>query len=289
MPRRPVRIGLWWLGGLGCALVLVLLILFRLGDGSLWPHDKLGVIEIRGLISQAEPYVNQIVNLRGDDSVKAIVLRIDSPGGAIGPSQEIFREVMRTRQTKKIVASLGSVAASGGYYIAAGADKIVANPGTVTGSIGVIMSFGHFDELLRKIGVELDAIKSGRFKDSGSPHRPMSDEERAYFQRLVDSLHEQFVHHVAEARGLDRSKLEGVTDGRILTGEQALDLGLVDKLGNFRDAVETAWSLAGLKGEPEVVYFDQDRLSWLTRWLSKSLSQTAAWIGFGRPHYLMRP
>ena len=134
-----------------------------------------------------------------------------------------------------------------------------------------------------------DAVKSGRFKDSGTPHRPMSRAERAFFQELVDGLHEQFVRHVIEARGLERFQVEGVADGRILTGEQALGLGLVDQMGNFRDAVETARALAGLKGEPELVYFGRDRLSWITRWFSESVKDASNWLGVSQPQYLFRP
>ncbi len=216
--------------------------------------DKIGVIPIEGPITNSRPIINQLVEFRKNKGIKAIILRIDSPGGGVGPSQEIYREVMRTKAKKKVIASMGAVAASGGYYIASAADKIVANPGTLTGSIGVIMEFVQIKELLKKIGVGMEVIKSGEFKDIGSPHRKLTEKERKLLQALIVDIQNQFVSAVAKGRNLPVEKVKKIADGRILSGEQAKKLGLVDQLGNFRDAVELAKKVAGIKGEATLIY-----------------------------------
>jgi protease-4 len=216
--------------------------------------DKIGVIPIKGPILESHEVVTQLVKFREDNGIKAIILRIDSPGGGVGPSQEIYREVRRTIKTKKIVASMGGVAASGGYYIAAGTDKIVANPGTITGSIGVIMEFVRFEDLLKKIGVSLEVLKSGEFKDLGSPVRELTEKDKKVIQALIEDIQRQFVEAVALGRHLSVEQVKQIADGRIFSGSQAKALGLVDMLGNFRDAVGIAKDMAGIKGEPELVY-----------------------------------
>ncbi len=216
--------------------------------------DKIGVITIEGPITNSRNIVNQLVEFKKDKGIKVILLRINSPGGGVGPSQEIYREVMRTRAKKRVIASMGAVAASGGYYIASAANKIVANPGTLTGSIGVIMEFVQIKELLKKIGVSMEVIKSGEFKDIGSPHRKLTEKEKKLLQDLIADIQEQFVNAVAKGRNLPVEKIRGIADGRILSGEQAKELGLVDQLGNFQDAIELAKKIAGIKGEPTLVY-----------------------------------
>ncbi|RLB43028.1 MAG: signal peptide peptidase SppA [Deltaproteobacteria bacterium] len=216
--------------------------------------DKIGVIPIEGLISSSRAIINQLVEFKKDKGIKAIILRIDSPGGGVGPSQEIYREVMKTRAKKKVIASMGAVAASGGYYIASAANKIVANPGTLTGSIGVIMEFVQIQELLKKLGIGMQIIKSGEFKDIGSPHRELTEKEKKLLQNLISEIQDQFVHAVAKGRNLPVEKVREIADGRILSGEQAKELGLVDELGNFRDAVNLAKKMAGIKGEPTLIY-----------------------------------
>jgi len=216
--------------------------------------EKIAIIPIEGPITTPDEIIDQLVRFREDRSIKAIILRINSPGGGVGPSQEIYREIRKTIDKKKVIASLGSVAASGGYYIAAAANKIVANPGTLTGSIGVIMQFVGLQELLQKIGVKMEVVKSGEFKDIGSPHRPLTKREKALLQELITSIQDQFVKAVAEARGLSEQRVRKIADGRILSGAQAKELGLVDELGNFRDAVELAKQMAGLKGKVSLVY-----------------------------------
>jgi len=216
--------------------------------------DKIGVIPIEGPITNSRPIINQLVEFRKDKGIKAIILRIDSPGGGVGPSQEIYREVIRTRAKKRVIVSMGAVAASGGYYIASAADKIVANPGTLTGSIGVIMEFVQIKELLKKIGVGMEVIKSGEFKDIGAPHRKLTEKERRLLQALIADIQNQFVDAVAKGRKMPVEKVKKIADGRILSGKQAKRLGLVDQLGNFRDAVELAKKMAGIKGEATLIY-----------------------------------
>lgn len=211
--------------------------------------DKVGVIEIDGVIADARSVLDQLDQLRRDERVKALVIRIDSPGGAVGPSQEIYREILKIRQEKKVVASLGAVAASGGYYIAAAADGIIASPGTVTGSIGVLMAFTDYQELMGKIGLKPVVVKSGAFKDMGSGARPMTDAEREVLDALTHQIHGQFVRDVAKGRGMDMATVEGVADGRIYAGETFRAMGFIDRDGNFADAVDWAAELGGIQGE----------------------------------------
>lgn len=216
--------------------------------------EKVGVVEISGIITDARDTIRNIKKYREDDSIKAIVLRIDSPGGVVGPAQEIFREIRKTIGEKKIIASMGSIAASGGYYIAAGTDGIMANPGTITGSIGVIIGYTNFEEILQKIGLYPVVVKSGEFKDMGSPVRKMTEREKKLLQDFVDSTHRQFVSAVAEGRKMDPAKVSAIADGRIITGEDAKSLGLVDRLGNIEDAIEWAGRMGGIKGKISAVY-----------------------------------
>ena len=223
--------------------------------------NQVGIIEIKGVVSDSKNIIENIKRFRDEKSIKAIVLRIDSPGGAVGPAQEIYREVRKASQKKPIIASLGTVAASGGYYIAAGADSIIANPGTITGSIGVIMGFTNFQEVLRKIGLVPVVIKSGTFKDMGSPVREMTTQEREILQNLADKIHAQFVRDVALGRKMEKEILAPLADGRIFTGEEAKDLGLVDRIGNLEDSIEWAGRKGGIEGKIAVVYAPEKRFS----------------------------
>ena len=209
-----------------------------------------------GSESGADDIAKQIKRAGEDSSVKAIILRINSPGGSAAASQELHEEVRKARENDKIVvASMSDVAASGGYYVACGADKIVANPGTITGSIGVIFSQLQYSELLEKYGVRSNVITSGKYKDIGSPLRNMTAEERQILQEMIDDVYSQFVHAVAEGRQMNESEVLELADGRIFTGRQAKELGLVDELGNFQDAVDLAAELAGIEGKPKVVEY----------------------------------
>jgi protease-4 len=216
--------------------------------------NKIGVIPIEGPIMESRTIVSQMVKFRKNKGIKAIILRIDSPGGGVGPSQEIYREVRRTIKTKKVIVSMGSLAASGGYYVAAGADKIVASPGTITGSIGVIMQFVQLKELFKKIGIGLEVLKSGEFKDVGSPHREMSEREKELLQELITDIQDQFVEAVAEGRNLSVDTVREIADGRVFSGAKAMELGLVDVLGNFQDAVNLAKIETGIDGEATLIY-----------------------------------
>jgi len=216
--------------------------------------DKIGIVEIYGVISDSKQVIEQLHDFRDNDSIKALVLRVDSPGGGVGPSQEIYDEVLALDELKPVVVSMGSVAASGGYYVAAAAREIVANPGTITGSIGVIMEFANFQELLEKIGLSSVVVKSGAYKDIGSPTRDMSAAEREILQDLIDDVHNQFVTSVAEGRELDEQAVRSIADGRIFSGRRAMELGLVDSMGNMQAAIDRAAVLAGLDAEPKIVY-----------------------------------
>ena len=215
--------------------------------------DKVAVIDITGTISRTETIIDQIHQYRDDQAIKAIVLRINSPGGSVAPVQEIYSELKKLE--KPIVASMGSTAASGGYYIAAIADEILANPGTLTGSIGVIMQFTKLKGLYEKIGLEQQVVKSGKFKDTGSPVRDMTDEERELLQATLDDVHDQFIDAVFEGRQehLTREEIVALADGRIFSGQQALEHKLVDQLGNLPDAIDRAGELGGISGKPRVV------------------------------------
>jgi protease-4 len=253
----------------GCAVVALVFAAFfvliglisRLDDWSFMTGDKVAILPVTGLIADSENTIEQLRKFAKDDSVKAIVIRINSPGGGVGPSQEIYEEVRKLSGKKVVVASMGALAASGGYYIACAAQKIYANPGTITGSIGVIMQFVNVKDLIDKIGLKGMVVKSGAFKDIGSPVREMKPEERELLQGVIDNVHSQFVGAVAEGRKLDRGKVADIADGRIFSGEQAKALGLVDALGNLEDAVAEAGKLAKIEGEPRVVTPPKKKLS----------------------------
>jgi protease IV len=232
--------------------------------------DLVGIIDVTGVIADSRNVINQIKQLRENKSVKAVVLRIDSPGGTVGPAQEIYREVRKTIGTKKIVVSMGTVAASGGYYIAAAADGIMANPGTITGSIGVIIEYTNFKQLLDKIGVASVVIKSGDFKDVGSPVREMTEKEETFLQNFVDQTRQQFVRAVADGRKMPIEQVESLADGRIFTGEEAKENGLVDRLGNLEDAIEWAGRMAGIEGKINTIYLHEKRFTFLEELLGAS-------------------
>jgi len=259
MKRKRILIGL---GVIVVLLVFFFTVLFLIGrytgarSSRFAFGDKIAIVEVKGVITQSSGVIEELQQYLADDGVKAIILRVDSPGGGVGPAQEIYREIIRIRSTskKKVVTSMGSVAASGGYYIACASDRIVANPGTITGSIGVIMQFSNLEELLKKIGVKGVVLKSGEHKDIGSPFREMTPEEKRIMQEVLDNVHQQFIQAVADGRKLERAKVAQIADGRILTGEQAKNLGLVDQLGNLQDTIDIAAKMAGIEGKPNILY-----------------------------------
>ncbi|GMT46510.1 MAG: multidrug transporter [bacterium] len=215
--------------------------------------EKIALVRVEGPIVSSGSAIEQLRKYRKDSSVKAIVLRVDSPGGAVGPSQEIYEEVGKLMKIKPVVVSMGSVAASGGYYISAPATKIYANPGTVTGSIGVIMEIPNFKGLMDKVGIRTEVIKSGKHKDLASVFRGISKGDRAILQGVLDDVHDQFIRAVSEGRGIPYERVREIADGRVFTGRQAKAVGLVDALGNMQDAIMEAARLGGIKGEPNVV------------------------------------
>lgn len=266
MRRHPFLTGFFFLFVILMLAVTLLWTFTRLGmlaDIGVMPGDKVVVLEVEGVITKSEPVIEKLNRYRENKDIKAVVIRIDSPGGSVGPSQEIYEELIKLRSEKKIVASMSSVAASGGYYIASAAHKILANPGTITGSIGVIIEFANMEDLLNKIGLKAVVIKSGKYKDLLSPTRQLQDEERALLQEVINTIHSQFIDAVALGRDMPREKVAAIADGRIFSGEQAKQLGLVDELGNLQDAIKKAAELAGIPGKPNVIYPEKKRPSLL--------------------------
>ena len=224
-------------------------------DGLPTGGAKVGVVEIEGIIVDGTAAVRELREHAENPSIKAVVLRVNSPGGVVAPTQEIFAAIQRARKAgKPVVATLGAVAASGGYYVAAAADRIYANPGTLTGSIGVVMQLANIEGLLKKVGVEYVVVKAGSYKDVGNFARTMSPEERKMLQALLDDVYSQFVDAVAEGRGLERKEVLAFAEGRIYSGQQALGLKMVDEMGGFEDAVEAAGKLANISGRPKLIY-----------------------------------
>lgn len=249
------------ISGLLVVLVIVSLVLTLLQKKMPLRH-KLALVRIEGPIMDSKDLVEEIREHAKDISVKAIILRVDSPGGAVAPSQEIYAEVKKALEKKQVIVSMGSLAASGGYYIAAPATRIFANPGTLTGSIGVIMEIPNVEELMKKIGVKSEVIKSGKNKDMASAFRTMQPEGRQILQGVLDNVHDQFIKAVADGRKMKLEEVRALADGRIFSGEQALALKLVDELGTLDDATKAAAKMAGLGEDPEVAT-KKDKLSFL--------------------------
>ncbi len=240
-------------------------------------HKKLvGLVEIKGIVLSARPYAEQIQRFRKTSNVKAILVRIDSPGGSVAPSQEIYEAIHRAREEKPVVASLGSVAASGGYYIASAAEKIFANPGTLTGSIGVAMHTRNVRDLMSKIGVESSVIKSGKFKDAGSPYRSMTPGEERYLQEVSDEIYGQFVEAVSKSRKMKQETVEEIADGRIFTGKRAQELGLVDAIGGLETAARETGRMVGIPDEPHMISFKKKRRRFSQYFMQAAVHQLLA-------------
>jgi protease-4 len=289
MKQRPVLIIAAAALGMGM-LFFAVLFLASLASGGrsakrmspLPGMERVALVKIEGVLITSDDTIAEIREYADDTSVKAIVIRIDSPGGGVVASQEIYNAVLSARKAgKKVVISMGSVAASGGYYVAAAGDRIVANPGTLTGSIGVKMEFANLEKLLEKIGIKGMVVKAGEYKDMGSPFREMSPEEHRLLQSVIDDVHSQFIEAVAKGRSLPETDVRPIADGRIFTGRQALELKLVDQLGDLEDSIQAAAELAGIKGKPKVIrkerkfplleYFKEEAASWLSGVLARSL------------------
>ena len=229
------------------------------GDGLGLAEPKIAVIPILGVLTDAQGVLEELERYKERADVKALVFRIDSPGGTVVAAQEIYSEIRKLRGKKKTLSSMGNVAASGGYYVASATEEILANPGTITGSIGVISEYANVQDLLKKIGFKSTVLKSGRFKDVGSPLREMTAEEGVYLQGLLENIHHQFIRDVAQGRQKPVEEIEPLSDGRVFTGEQAKEIGLVDRLGNFQDALDRAAELAGIEGKPVILYPEEKR------------------------------
>lgn len=259
---------------IGCGTFVFLFLLFAgsvflvktlIGGNEINAAGKkgIGLVEVKGMILDSKEPVRQLRHFLKNENIKAVVLRVDSPGGVVAPSQEISEEVRRFAEKKKIIVSMGSLAASGGYYISAPATMIYANPGTITASIGVILKLSNIETLMDKIGIKSYTLKTGKYKDSGSPVRQFTDEDRAMLQSVISSTHEQFVKAVASGRKLPVDDVRRIADGRILSGEQALAYKLVDRLGTLQDAIEEAGKQAGITGDPEVVLPPKKKVDYL--------------------------
>ncbi|MBI4531805.1 MAG: signal peptide peptidase SppA [Candidatus Latescibacteria bacterium] len=272
------------IGGSALFLIVLLMIAFSRGfDQTILSTEKgsakIAVIEVKGPIFDARRTVEQLKQYQDDETIPAIVLRIESPGGGIVASQEIYAEIQKTRRKgKKVVVSMGSVAASGGYYIATAADTIVANPGTITGSIGVIAELTNAEKLFQKIGLGFEVIKSGQYKDMGSPSRQLTDEERSLLQGVIDDSYDQFIDAIIAERGIERGKLLKIADGRIMTGRQALEHRLVDVLGDYEDAIDLAAHMVGMKEKPQVVKEKKKRLNVLDLFFDGASDMVQGWF-----------
>jgi protease-4 len=258
--NRPVRRRTVILAALAIYLGVAVLFVAALsmavapaGGGAVF-GGRVAIVELEGTIVDVDDLLRELKAHRDNPQVKAVVIRINSPGGVVGPTQELHAAVMRLRESRKpVVASLGAVAASGGYYVAVAADKIYANPGTLTGSIGVIFQLPNLDGLMKKVGVDYVVVKAGRYKDVGNIARPMTPDERRILQTLLDDVHAQFISAVATGRKLDPAQVLGFADGRIVSGAQAKDLKMVDALGGLEEALDGAAMLAGLPRPPKVI------------------------------------
>ena len=273
MAKRPLLTVVTVLGGLFCALLLFgLLVWLASGEGFLPGGGRIARVDIKGPILDSDHTIELLKAYAKDDRVKAIVVRLDSPGGEVAPSQEIYGQIRTIRKAGKlVVASMGGIAASGAYYIACATEKIYANPGTITGSIGVIAQFPNVQELVAKVGLKVATIKSGEHKDIGSPFRELSPKERKLLQGVIDDVYQQFLDAVIEGRNLDPKEVRRIADGRIFSGRQAKAMGLVDELGTLEEAIAATAKAVGIEGEPTVVR-EEPGLFWWVKYLQSLVS-----------------
>jgi protease-4 len=275
MRKHPVIFGMFILLALGVSFYFLF---YKAGlhsgkNTSFSLNDKIGVVSVEGVIADSQVITEQLDEFGKEDSIIAVILRVDSPGGGVAASQEIYDAVIELKKKKKVVVSMGSVAASGGLLVACAADKIVANPGTITGSISAIMQFANVEELMKKIGLKSSVVKSGQYKDIGTPLRDMTPEEKVIIQDLVDDIYNQFVDVIVKERKLPREKVVAIADGRVFSGRKAKELGLVDYLGNMASAAKLASKLAGKDGKYDLVYPSKKRTSIFDYLLESTASQ----------------
>ena len=279
--------------GIFALMVLVTFSSDLLPDRWKSPSGEIAIVNIHGMLMDSRDIVRQLSDYRHNPQVRGIILRIDSPGGAVAPAQEIYSEIIKLRADHKMVyASMGTVAASGGYYIACAADYVLANPGTLTGSISAVMALNNIEELTKKVGVKPNIIKSGKFKDVGSPLRAMTPEEQNLLQDVVNDVHEQFVQAIAKGRGMPLSEVHRIADGRIMTGQQALKLNLIDEVGGLEKTIELLAKKIGVTGKPEIIEQKEKipLLGWLLQGaLSSGLAKTLIPSPHPRLQYLLFP
>jgi protease-4 len=273
--RHPILRGIVYLSAFGFFVVVAIATATYLSSEgwALLERNAVAVVTLQGEIRESLETVRSLDRLATNSGVRAVVLRVDSPGGGVAPSQEIYDAVVRVRSKKPIVASLGGVAASGGYYVASACDAIVADPGTLTGSIGVLMEVGNITELLKKVGLQGVTLKAGKYKDIGSPLREMTDDERRLLEDLLENVHGQFVAAVAKGRNMPIDDVRRLADGRVYSGEQARALHLVDALGGLRDAVDLAARRAGIVGEPSWIEIQTPQRAWWWRQITGLLEE----------------
>lgn len=295
MQKPKIGRGLIWIVGGGFFLLSVLVLLSFLSGREGPGGGKIGLVEIEGVILDSKEVLQQLDKHQNNRSIKAVVVRINSPGGGVAAAQEIHEELEKTRlqHRKPVIVSMGSLAASGGYYIACASDRIFANPGSITGSIGVIMQLTNISQLLQKVGVKSVVIKSGEHKDMGSMVKEMTAEEKRLFQEVLDDAYNQFIEAVVSGRKMNKERVQELADGRIFTGRQAKSLGLVDELGDLPDAINFAAQMAGIRGKPKVVLEKKRRLSLLDFLLGSSTLGSSLLSPEGRGsmlsiQYLMR-
>ncbi len=285
--KRPWLVyGLAFIGGLVVFFITIsflvsLLVIFKNKDLG---KPKIGVLKIKGIITDSEEYLQNIREFEKRGDIKAVVVRIDSPGGSVGASQEIFEELQKLRKIKPVIVSMGNIATSGGFYIALGGNKIFASPGTITGSIGVVLQIPNLQKLLKKLGIEAETIKSGAFKDTGSIYRPLTPEERKYLSKKIKIVHEQFIRAVSKERKIPIEKIKEIADGRIFTGEEAFKLGLIDKIGNFWDAVEEAKKITKIK--KAILVYLPEKKGFLSRLLEEKVSSITENLSY-KPWYIV--
>ena len=279
MRKHPVVVGLILLVALGAVVYFMSyragLQSSRAGSNAFSLTDKIGVVPVEGVITDSIEIAENLEEFGNDRSIVAVVVRIDSPGGGVAASQEIYDAIVALKKKKKVVASMGSIAASGGLMIACAADKIVANPGTITGSISAVMQFANLEELMKKIGVKSSVVKSGPYKDIGSPMREMTPEEKIIIQELIDDIYNQFIDVIVRDRKLPRQQVIAIGDGRVFSGRKAKEYGLVDQLGDLAAAAKLAGVLAGSSGSYDLVYPPAKRLSILDYVMESAANQLA--------------
>ena len=288
MRQRSHRLGRLFM--LAVVIAGAVVVLRYLASEAVLPFQgqAVGVVEVRGVIRDAEDVVAALKRFRTSERIGAVVLRVDSPGGAVAPAQEIYSEVARLGETKSVVASLGSMAASGGYYVASASHSIVANPGTLTGSIGVIMAVRSVEELAHRAGIKETVVKSGPYKDMANPLRSLEPEEEAILQGAVNDVHAQFVAAVAAGRHMTEEDVRKLADGRLYSGAQALEIGLVDYLGSYEEALRIAADAAGIEGEPRTIRARTERWPWWADLLGRVVGvRVSDWLSGGMPGGLL--